>query len=232
MVARHMAGDWTLPILLALVAGATDVIGFLGLGGLFTAHITGNLALVAAYYAAHGSAQLTHLLSVPAFMLAIALVRLLALALEARGRPILAPLLVLHALLLATLLAVALAYGPFGDVDGGAGMLAGMLAIAAMAAQNATVRMALTGVPPTAVMTTNMTQCMIDLADLAWRGRTSGERAATARPLGRTVPSILGFVAGCGAGALLQYEAGLWSLAFPALLAGVALLAPSAGDKR
>jgi len=32
-----------LPFVLSLIAGSTDIIGFLGLNGLFTAHITGNL---------------------------------------------------------------------------------------------------------------------------------------------------------------------------------------------
>ena len=38
-----------LPSVLSLIAGSADVIGFLGLGGLFIAHITGNLILIAAY---------------------------------------------------------------------------------------------------------------------------------------------------------------------------------------
>jgi len=37
-----------LPSLLSVIAGTTDVISFLGLGGLFTAHITGNLVILAA----------------------------------------------------------------------------------------------------------------------------------------------------------------------------------------
>jgi uncharacterized membrane protein YoaK (UPF0700 family) len=33
---------WLLPSVLSVTAGSVDVIGFLSLGGLFTAHITGE----------------------------------------------------------------------------------------------------------------------------------------------------------------------------------------------
>jgi uncharacterized membrane protein YoaK (UPF0700 family) len=38
-----------LSVVLSLIAGSADVISFLGLGGLFTAHITGNLVILAAH---------------------------------------------------------------------------------------------------------------------------------------------------------------------------------------
>jgi uncharacterized membrane protein YoaK (UPF0700 family) len=38
-----------LPFVLGLIAGSSDVISFLGLGGLFTAHITGNMVILAAH---------------------------------------------------------------------------------------------------------------------------------------------------------------------------------------
>ena len=38
-----------LPAVLSVIAGSCDVIGFLGLGGLFTAHVTGNLVILAAH---------------------------------------------------------------------------------------------------------------------------------------------------------------------------------------
>jgi uncharacterized membrane protein YoaK (UPF0700 family) len=40
-----------LPFVLSVIAGSTDIIRFLGLNGLFTAHITGNIVVLAAHIA-------------------------------------------------------------------------------------------------------------------------------------------------------------------------------------
>ena len=74
-----------LPGVLSLVAGSTDVISFLGLGGLFTAHITGNLVILAAHVVAGEAAQVAPMLSVPVFMLVLGLTKLLAGGLESIG---------------------------------------------------------------------------------------------------------------------------------------------------
>ena len=66
-----------LPFVLSGIAGCTDVISFLGLGGLFTAHITGNLVILAAHVVSGEPAQVALMLSVPVFMAALALTRLL-----------------------------------------------------------------------------------------------------------------------------------------------------------
>src|SRR2546426_12768542 len=58
------ASDWLLPTVLSTTAGAVDVIGFLALGGLFTAHITGNVVIVAAHYVTGGFSQIGPLLAV------------------------------------------------------------------------------------------------------------------------------------------------------------------------
>ena len=68
------ASDWLLPIVLSTTAGAVDVIGFLALGGLFTAHITGNLVVLAAHYVTGGFSQIGPLLSVPVFVLVLGIV--------------------------------------------------------------------------------------------------------------------------------------------------------------
>src|SRR5215467_3332919 len=94
-------GTKLLPGVLSLTAGSVDVVSFLGLGGLFTAHITGNLVILAAHLATGESAQVAAMLSVPVFMAAILLARLAAGVLEKVGIDSLKPLLLVQSLLLA-----------------------------------------------------------------------------------------------------------------------------------
>src|SRR6202162_3363630 len=147
-----------LPTVLSLIAGSVDVIGFLGLGGLFTAHITGNLVILAAHVANGGSAQLAPILSVPGFVAVLAMTRLLASGLEAIELASLRPLLVLQLFLLACFLALCVAAGPGIDPNAPNAILAGMLGVAAMAVQNALAQISLQGAPTTAVMTSNITR--------------------------------------------------------------------------
>jgi uncharacterized membrane protein YoaK (UPF0700 family) len=53
------------------------VIRFVGLGGLFIARIIGNLVILAAHVVSGDAAQVAPTLSVPAFMAALGLTRLL-----------------------------------------------------------------------------------------------------------------------------------------------------------
>src|SRR5258708_31350431 len=74
-----------LPPLLSVIAGMVDLTGFLNLGNLFTAHITGNLVVVAALTARGGRINPAQILAIPAFMLAVAATWLLAKASGRRG---------------------------------------------------------------------------------------------------------------------------------------------------
>ena len=62
-----------LPFLLGTIAGSTDTIGFLALNGLFTAHITGNLIVLAARVIAGDPTIMSTILSAPVFMLMLPL---------------------------------------------------------------------------------------------------------------------------------------------------------------
>ena len=63
-----LRGSYSLPAVLSTTAGAVDVIGFLALGELFTAHISGNLCVLAAHHITGGFSHVWPLLSVPVFM--------------------------------------------------------------------------------------------------------------------------------------------------------------------
>jgi uncharacterized membrane protein YoaK (UPF0700 family) len=215
--------SWLLPAVLSMTAGAVDVIGFLALGGLFTAHITGNLVIVAAHYVTGGFGQVAPLLAVPVFMAVLGLVTLASGAIASAGWSPLRPLLSLQAALLAGFLGLAVGLGPFPDADSPMAVLAGMLGVAAMATQNATVKLAIKQSPSTAVMTTNITQLTLDLATII-RGRAEPEELAHARHrASMTFPCIVAFVVGCASGAALEVNFGLWALALPVILSVLAL---------
>jgi len=225
-----------LPFVLSVIAGCCDVISFLGLGGLFTAHITGNLVILAAHVLSGEPAQVALILSVPVFMAALALTRLLVGGLETIGLASLLPLLLIQFLLLAGFFVVCVATGSRADPDAANMIFAGMLGVSAMAVQNAMVQVSLTGAPSTAVMTTNITRFTMDVGEMLL-GHDSDEVAKSRRRAKHTWPAIIGFTIGCGLGAVCESMVGLWSLALPTGLALVAIAmsfstSPDGGERR
>jgi uncharacterized membrane protein YoaK (UPF0700 family) len=102
-------------------------------------------------------------------------------------------------------------------------VVVGMLAVAAMATQNALVKLALPGAPSTAVMTTNTTLLTVDLAVLVRGHGKPDDRARARRRAGVTLSCVVGFVTGCAAGATIEIHVGLWALALPVALAVLAV---------
>jgi uncharacterized membrane protein YoaK (UPF0700 family) len=209
-----------IPLILGVIAGSTDTIGFLGLNGLFTAHITGDLVTLAVHFAAGDRTIISHLLALPVFMLMLLLTRLMACGLERAGLSTIQPLMLLETLLLGAFLVVGGVFGPWRDPNAILATIAGLLGVAAMAVQNALVQISLTDTPATSVMTTNVTRFMMDIGEVL----VGHDRAKAARARARamqTGPVILGFVFGCLLGATAEVAVGLWSLSLPT---GLALL--------
>ena len=213
-----------LPGVLSVIAGSADIISFLGLNGLFTAHITGNLILIAAHIVNGSAVGFAHLLSVPVFILVLGLTRLLVAGLDAAGIASLRLLLLLQFLLLAGSLSLGVA-GPPVAPDAAKSILVGMLVVSAMAVQNGLVQISLTGAPSTAVMTTNITRFMMDVGEVLL-AKNSTHAAEARRRARHTWPAIVGFIAGAGLGAACFGAVGMWSLALPT---GLALLAVATG---
>src|SRR5262245_28593627 len=120
-----------LPFVLSVIAGTADIIGFLGLGGLFSAHITGNLVILAAGLVARNQGPLAHLIAVPVFVVILAATRLLVAGLERIRISSLMPLLLLQFLLLLAFLAVCMAAGREIDPNAACMVFAGMLGVSA-----------------------------------------------------------------------------------------------------
>jgi uncharacterized membrane protein YoaK (UPF0700 family) len=212
-----------LPAVLSVIAGSTDTIGYLGLHGLFTAQITGNLVILAAHITTGNAAITALLLAVPVFMLVLLATSVLTTVLQHRHLPTLAPLLALQLLLLISFAALCVTAGSPFDLRSPRGVLTGMSGVAAMAVQSALVQTALSGTPATLVMTTNVTNFVLALGQWLVPLR-AGARAEAHRKAMRILPVIVGFIFGCALGAGAENVYGLRALGLPVALALLALL--------
>jgi uncharacterized membrane protein YoaK (UPF0700 family) len=204
----------SIPALLSFNGGFVDTIGFLGLQGLFTAHVTGNFVTLAATLVSGTHGVIAKLAALPEFVVVIVLARLAGTAMRARGMPALRVLLVAKVLFLLAFFVLAVTLGPFSDSDAPTALLTGFAGIAGMAVQNAVQRVHYASLPPTTLMTGNTTQAALDAVDLL-QGSGDDQTAATRARFGRTVRSIAWFAAGCALAAVLYYWTGFWSLAVP-----------------
>jgi uncharacterized membrane protein YoaK (UPF0700 family) len=208
------------PVLAALLSfngGFVDTAGFLGLNGLFTAHVTGNFVTLGAalVFGTHGI--IGKVLALPEFIVVVALTRWLGTLLIARDLPALRLLLGAKVLFLLAFFVLGVALGPFPDSDVPAALLTGFAGIAAMAIQNAVQRSHFANLPPTTLMTGNTTQAVIDAVDLA-RGVAPSEAAAVWTRFGRMLRGILCFAAGCAVAAILYFWIGFWCLGVPVIV--------------
>jgi uncharacterized membrane protein YoaK (UPF0700 family) len=211
-----------LPLVLSVIAGMVDVIGYLSLK-LFTAHVTGNIVVIAAQLVYGGPPSMDQILAVPVFILAVAGVWLSAQALSRRGPPLQRLFLLLQFLLLICTLVVAVIYHPDANPRGFWADVTAMIAISAMACQYSLLQLTMPGAPSTAVMTGNLTSTVLAFLETASERPPLIKDART--KLRRTVQVVSGFFVGCllGAGAVSWFRDWAWSL--PVILAGVTWVA-------
>jgi uncharacterized membrane protein YoaK (UPF0700 family) len=209
-----------LPPVLSVIAGMVDVIGYLSLK-LFTAHVTGNIVIIAAQLVYGGPPKMDQILAVPVFIVAVAGVWLVAEAVHRRGPALPRLLLLIQFLLLSCVLIVAVIYHPSADPSGLTADVTAMIAVSAMACQFSLLQLTMRRAPSTAVMTGNLTKTVLALLE------TASERqpliADAKKQLKSTVQLLIGFFVGClvGAGAVSWF--GEWAWTFPVALAGVAM---------
>ncbi|MGG5817595.1 YoaK family protein [Falsiroseomonas sp. HW251] len=212
--------------MLSFAAGFVDVVGFVALQGLFTAHVTGNFVLIGAEAAGLSAGGVVgKLLALPVFAAAVACTRLM---LRGRASGSLRHLLVAEIAFLVLFLLLGLLASPVRDADAPLAILAGMAGVVAMGIQNAGARILMPTAPPTTIMTGNTTQVVIDLTDLP--GASADAQAAAGARLRRMLPAVGSFAAGAILGALGYAALGFWALLIPVMaLAALVMRAARAG---
>jgi uncharacterized membrane protein YoaK (UPF0700 family) len=218
-----IGGPAAIAALLSFNGGFVDTAGFLGLQGLFVAHVTGNFVTLGAALVQGSHGIIGKVLALPEFIVVVALARLAGMALRARKLPVLRAMLAAKVTLLICFFALAVSVGPFPDPNTPAALLTGFAGIAAMAVQNALQRVHLGELPPTTLMTGSTTQATLDAVDLL-TGVEPVQRAVIRNRFGRLSRAILYFAAGCAAAALLYALAGFWCLAVPVIVGAAAAL--------
>jgi uncharacterized membrane protein YoaK (UPF0700 family) len=213
-----------LPPLLSVIAGMVDLTGFFTLGHIFTAHITGNLVGAAAAAVQGGPFNLAQALAIPAFMLALAVVWLIAQASHRRGASLARLLLLVQFLLLAAVLVFSVVTKPSANPHGLMAGIAVMIAVSAMACQYALLRLAVPGAISTAVMTGNLTNTVLSLMDMLSNKRPL--MTVDAGRLKRSLYLLFGFLVGCIVAAAAISLMADWAWSLPVALAAVAVALP------
>jgi uncharacterized membrane protein YoaK (UPF0700 family) len=207
-----------LPILLCFNAGFVDTAGFVSLGGLFTAHVTGNIVTFAAALAEGRAPEFGKVVSIPVFAVVVAGAHLLGRAMALRGYSDFRVLMAAKLVLLAHAAHVAITFGPFFDPSAPSTLMTGMTLVSAMALQNALHRTHLKDLPPSTMITGTVTQILVDAMGL-WRPHPETERQVTLDRLTRFSANFAAFVGGCALASFLCLLFGLWALMVPPLVA-------------
>ena len=216
---RLLRWEVRLLLLLSTIAGSVDVISFLTLK-IFAAHITGNLVLIAALIVGGRKPNLDQDLAIPVFIIATATVWLIAKTSGSRGLHLARLLLLIQFALLTAVLVISLQCRPSTSPKGLLFTVDAMTAISAMACQFALLRIIMPNAPSTAVMTGNLSSSTLALLDIMWNEPLI---AGGKQRLRKQFTLLLGFFAGCTAGAASVLWCGDWAWSLPALLAAVAV---------
>ncbi|MFB2893366.1 YoaK family protein [Aerosakkonemataceae cyanobacterium BLCC-F50] len=236
-LSAFLIGDRPAGFLLSWVAGFVDTSAFIILFGIFTAHVTGNIALAgSSFVSSDTETTITRLLMLPTFMLTVALTSLLARYARHKKWSVFAVLLTAEAIALTVFLVVGMSLSPalLLDVQEEYILPIGMSGVVAMAIQNALMKEShgvFKSYIPTTVMTGNTTQLTIDIVQFLSAKFSSAESAKKEAAeawerMSRFIPVIVGFaLGGLGAAFFVLVSESWWSLIFPLIIISVLAIA-------
>lgn len=220
--------SYRLIIVLAFVAGYVDAFGFVALFGLFTAHVTANFVLASANAVGYGQDPLIKLCALPAFVVGVAMAKLVVIFHTRRGTNPERSIYVIEAICLCGLMMIGAAASPLRAVDAKATLVCGLLGAMAMGMQTAHGQLVLHGHAPTTLMTQNLTQAVINAIEAVFAQSSAARHQSTSRFWDTTCP-VLGFSVGALLGAISWVHASFFALLFPVALLSILALRAGTG---
>jgi uncharacterized membrane protein YoaK (UPF0700 family) len=229
-LSSFLISDRPAGFLLSWVAGFVDTSAFIILFGIFTAHVTGNIALAgSSFVSSDEKTTITRLLMLPTFVVAVAFTSLLARYARHKKWPVFAVLLTAEAVALSVFLIIGTSLSPalMLDVQEEYILPIGMAGVVAMAIQNGLMKEAkgvFKSYIPTTVMTGNTTQLTIDIvqylsAKLSFSPTAQLEAEEALERISRVFPVIAGFaLGGLGAAYFVLLSETWWSLVLPLVI--------------
>lgn len=206
---------------LGFVAGFIDVFGFLTFNGLLAAHVTGNVVFIAIDLASGRDPIFMKIAALPIFCAAVLMSAWFIGSLMERQRNPRVPALALQAALIAACMACVLLI-PAGAGPHDQAVLAGsVLALIAMAVHNTFMRLVLNDLPPTTVLTGNITHVLSHTAALMFGLSSIRHTDISSHGLGQQARRMLLTIVSFVAGALAAAFGTRW-------MGGAALLMPIA----
>ena len=208
--------------LLSLAAGFVDAACFIGLFGVFTAHVTGNMAMIASGLVRPDKGMDLRAEVIVAFICGVLSARLVLPHGESRvdQRRFLCRVLLVEALWLGLLLIMLATLGPPTLAPSASAYAVTFCAGGAMGAQSGLSRLSESIGMATSVMSSNLTQWVIDLVSLFGRLRRSASEArAPVRFRFALLSRLLAaFSLGAAIGATAEAHFGLRVIALPLLI--------------
>lgn len=194
------------PVLLTIVGGAIDTIGFIALLGFFTAHVTGNLVMAGGSIVGGGDGLWIKLAALPVFILTVMITKRSIDKTDAH-KPILSYLLLAEAAFLVAFMVAGLCFRPFNDAGSLTVAMTGGFGLIALAIRNTASRTVIKHMSPTVLMTGNTTDLGINLSEFMVRPTPEN-----ARKLRHNFALVASFVVGALLGAVLYLNLSFWAI--------------------
>lgn len=194
------------PVLLTVVGGAIDTIGFITLFSFFTAHVTGNLVMAGSGLVKGEDGLWIKLAALPLFVLTVMVTKTF---IDKSKKPslILSHLFLAEAMFLTAFMAAGLYYQPFVDAGDITVAITGALGLISLAIRNTASKTVIKHMSPTVLMTGNTTQLGINLTDYL-----NNRSSDNAKKLGHSSALVFSFLVGALVGALLYLKLSFWAV--------------------